>query len=221
MIWLALACTGDKADGPSNTNDSGTDSAPQSHPNVPPEYEGLWQVDGCEDGTATVAYILGEGSTDAEGNLELTETWYWFLDDPGWEDDCIDELSYSGSAVSRSVHTSLDATEAEEGYGGKVKKTEDGCPGMNYLATWNHPDEKGFDYGDSWTADFIVFFDTLSPSGNLNYENKMLVFMWIGEGNSMTYGNTSYATGTFSPEDESVPEPPASYSWSTSICFNG
>ncbi|MCP4807058.1 MAG: hypothetical protein GY913_26560 [Proteobacteria bacterium] len=222
MLWLVLGCFGSKDDGPSNTGDSAGDSADLgSHPNVPPEFDGLWQVDGCEDGTATVAYILAEGHSEADGSFEMTETWYWFFDDPGWDDDCIDEMRYTGDRVSRSVHESLSATEAEEGYMGSMKKTEDGCPGVNYLETWDHPDAKGFDYGDSWNVDFVVFFDTLSPSGNLNWENAMLTFMYLGEGNSMTWGSTSYAGGTFSPEDESVPGPPADYTYNTSICFNG
>ena len=221
MLLTLLACIGGDKDGPAVTGDSGGDSAVGSHPNVPPEYDGLWQVDGCEDGTETVVYIIAEGSSEADGSFEMTETWYWFFDDPGWDDDCIDTLSYKGDRVSQSVHSSLSATEAEEGYMGTLKKTDDGCPGMNYLSTWDHPDAKGFEYGDKWEVDFVVFFDTLSPSGNLNWENAMLVFMWIGEGGQMTYGSTSYANGTFLPEDETNPEPPADYEYVTSICFNG
>jgi hypothetical protein len=224
LLYLALSsCTGSGDGGNKDKSNDSADSGAESHPHVPEEYQDKWSLDGCSDDDGnkhTVAYILGEGSTDADGNLTLTEHWYWIYPEAGYEDDCVDELNYSGTRVTASVLGQLNASESEEGYWGTLKSGAEGCPAVNYLGTWDHPDADKFDYGDKWETDFIVVFDTLTPSGNLNWENAMLVYMFIMDGNSAVWASTDYARGVFEPDTEAL-EPPAHYSWETSICFSG
>lgn len=225
LLPLALlSCIGGDGDGKKNNNNDTADSGVTgAHPHIPPEYADKWDPEGCKDEDGqyhTVAYILGEGSTTADGKLTLTETWYWVFDDAGYDDDCVDTLLYEGDAVTTSVLTSLNASEAEEGYWGTLSSDGEGCPAVNYLGIWEHPDEKKYEYGDKWETDFIVVFDTLTPSGNLNWENAMLVFMYILDGNDVLSGSTDYARGVFEPDTEEL-GPPAHYTWETSICFSG
>lgn len=200
-----------------NTPTETGDSAPQYHPNVPDGYEYKWDTDGCGDsGTDTQIYMLAEGSTDASGHLEMQETWYWFFGGD-WEDDCIDVIQYSADAVGDSVMDSLQASEAEEGYEGTMTKTEDGCPGMNYLYLWNHPDKRDWQYGDGLDQDIIVIFDTLTPWGVPNQDNAMLVFMYYDLGRTGYRGDADYARGVFLPDTEDL-APPAHYTWEGSMC---
>lgn len=220
MLLMALACTKAPDDGPIASDSGGTDSGEQVHPNVPEDKWGIWQHEGCNDGADTIVYIVAEGNTDADENLVLEEKWYWFFGG-AWEDDCIDTLTYTGEAVPQSYHQSFEATESEEGYAGQVKKTDDGCPQMNYLSTFKHPDADDFEYGDTMKMDFVTFYDTLTPSENPNHENGILVFMYFGESPSYPWGATDYARGTITPDDESVHGPPANYIYETSMCFDG
>ncbi|HJN77412.1 MAG TPA: hypothetical protein QGF58_26040 [Myxococcota bacterium] len=222
MLLLALACTKllDRDPGDDSSSDS-ADSGELRHPNVPDDKWGIWQHEGCNDGADTIVYIVAEGNTDADGNLLLEEKWYWFFDDTSWDLDCIDTLEYAGERVSQSYHQTFEATESEEGYAGEVEKTDDQCPHMNYLATFKHPDEDDFEYGDTMKMDFVTFYDTLTPSGNPNLENAMLVYMYFGKSPSFTWGASDYGRGTITPEDESEHGPPANYVYETSMCFDG
>lgn len=213
---LAVAC---KDGGPAD--DSASDSeGSEFHPNVPPGYEYKWDTDGCgDDGTDTQIYTLAEGSSDADGNFTMTETWYWFFGGD-WEDDCIDVIQYSGDRVSPAVLEQLSASEAEEGYEALMTKAEDGCPMMNYLYLWDHRDKEDFEYGDTLEQDTFIVFDNLSPSGNLNVDNAMLVFMYYDTGGGRYSGDTDYARGVFLPDTE-VLAPPAHYTWEASMCLSG
>lgn len=217
IALAALACTPTtpKDNTPVDTN---TDTGTGIHPNVPPGYEYKWDTDGCgTDNSQTQVYMLAEGSTDENGRIDMTETWYWFFGGD-WEDDCIDVIHYGGSAVASSVMDSLQASEAEEGYEARMTKVEDGCPGMNYLYLWNHPDKEDWDYGDGLDQDVIVVFDTLSSWGNLNQDNAMLVFMYYYLGRTGYRGDTDYARGVFLPDTEEL-APPAHYTWEGSMCL--
>ena len=221
MLLFALACTKPADDGPIGGDSGGLDSEEQVHPNVPDEYWGIWQHEGCNDGADTIVYYIGEGSSDADGNFTMTEKWYWFFDDAGWENDCVDTFEYSGEKVPYSYHSQLDATEAEEGYAGTFTKVEDNCPQMNYLSTFDHPDEDDFEYGDKVKMNFVTFFDTLTPSGNPNVDNKMLVFMYFGSASTLTWGSTDWdQSGKIEPLGDEH-GPPANYTVDSSICFDG
>mgnify|MGYP006928162721 CR=1 FL=1 len=219
MLILTLLACGEKDDtGP------GVDTAVESecHPNLPyPEACYTWQFDGCNDGNDTWVAKVADGRTDADGNFTMTETWYWFKGE-GWEDDCIDVFEYkNASPLTAASLQALNASEAEEGFKATMTKVTDGCPGNNYLYLWDHPDKDEFEYGDGVEQEVVLIFDTLS-SGNLNFENRMLVFVGYNVGGNSYTMRTDYATGTYSPEDESNPlDPPAGYAWETSSCLDG
>ncbi|MCB9746527.1 MAG: hypothetical protein H6740_28385 [Alphaproteobacteria bacterium] len=196
LCALGLLACGEK-DG--STDSTPADSDPGTHPLVPDGYEFRWDTDGCGDTNEdTQVYILGEATTTGNGTVTASERWFWFFGG-AWEDDCMDGISYSGSAVSQGTLNSLDASQAEEGYDAQMTKSEDGCPQMNYLYLWDHPDKEDFEYGDTLDQRVILIFDTLSPSGNLNYENAMLVFMGY-EMQSNTFSmDIDYARGVFTP----------------------
>lgn len=219
FLFTLLAC-GDK-DGTPDTTDTAVEE--ECHPNLPyDEACYTWQFDGCgEDGDDTWLARVGDGATDANGDFTLIETWYWFQGEGDWDEDCIDVIEYKNARpLTQANLDSLNAGEAEIGFRATMTKKEDGCPGHNYLYLWDHPDKEDFEYGDELKQEVVLIFDTLS-SGNLNWENRMLVFVGyeVGGGYSM---NTSYASGTFGPEDESNPlEPPATYTWEANVCLDG
>ncbi|MCB9795773.1 MAG: hypothetical protein H6741_24015 [Alphaproteobacteria bacterium] len=216
MLLAATVACGEK-DGTQDSTPVDTD--PGTHPLVPEGYEFRWDTDGCgETNEDTQVYILGEARTDGSGTVTATERWFWFFGG-AWEDDCMDVIDYSGTEVADATLNSLNASEAEEGYDTQMTKSEDGCPQMNYLYLWDHPDKEDFEYGDTLDQRVILIFDTLSPSGNLNYENAMLVFMGY-EMQSNTFSmDIDYARGVFTPDSEDVLGPPASYTWEGSMCL--
>ena len=215
-LGLNVACKGgDSGDDSGATDDS---TASEFHPNVPEGYEYKWDTDGCgEDGDNTQVYRLAEGSSTAEGTLQMTERWYWFFGGD-WEDDCIDTIVYEGDRISAGTLNQLGLSENEEGYDTMMTKSEDGCPSVNYLYLWDHPDAKKVEYGDPLEQATLVVFDTLSPSGNLNVDNAMIVNLAY-EVRSSSYSLASnYGRGVFMP-DTDVNEPPAHYTWESDDCY--
>lgn len=201
MVLITLfACSGE---GPGKTPDSvARDSDPGVHPNVPEGYEERWDwtSESCEKKNDSKIYYLGEATTDAEGNFQATERWYMFHGGE-WEDDDIDVLSYSGTAMTRGQIDSLGASEAEEGYA-TIRTVEE----------WNS--------NTNWTEDAerLLVFDNLTPSGNLNWENAMLVFLYRPSDSGGYKSDVNYARGGFYPDGE-VLGPPASYTWEGEDCW--
>jgi hypothetical protein len=201
LLILVFACTGSGANKGPGSGDS-LDSDPGVHPNVPEGYEDKWDVtsETCEKTSDSKIYYLGEASSDSEGNFTATETWYLFHGGD-WEDDDVDVLKYEGTAMTRSDLNSLEATEAEEGY--QTVRT---------VEQW--------DSNTNWSddADRLLVFDTLTPSGNLNWENAMLVFMYKPSDTGGWRSDVNYARGVFSPDGD-VLGPPAHYTWEGDDCW--
>lgn len=217
-LSLTTACKGGDVSGDSAAADDSTTS--EFHPNVPEGYEYKWDTDGCgEDNDDTQVYRLAEGSSTAEGALQITERWYWFFGGD-WEDDCIDTIVYEGDRISAGTLNQLGLSENEEGYDTMMTKSEDNCPQLNYLYLWNHPNADDAEYGDPLEQATLVVFDTLSPSGNLNVDNAMIVNLAY-EVRSNSYSLASnYGRGVFMP-DTDVNEPPAHYTWESDDCYGG
>ncbi len=217
LLLLSVSCSKDEAVDTSPP----PDSDPGVHPNVPDGYELYWSTDGCgDDEDQTQVYILASGSISEDGEtLTATEKWYWFFGGD-WSKDCIDTFEFSGSRLSNSQLNDLDASQAEAGYYGSYTKTENNCPGMNYYATWSHSGEDGFDYGDEISANMVLVFDYLTPNGALNWENKTLVYAYVGDSSGLTWGDTSYdPAGVFTPTGDDPVGPPADVTWEPSFCF--
>jgi hypothetical protein len=191
------------------------DTGPNEHPNVPPEYRDMWDTEGCTDSEGelhSVAYIVAAGSTDATGELSLTERWYWFYKADGWDGDCIDVLTHKGPALPEMPDG---ASESEEAYLVETTKGSGGCD-TNYLEVWDHPEASSWSEGEDWQSVFV--FDTLTPSGELNWESMMLVFFGLAQDGQLLELEMNYARGEFSPDTE-VLAPPAHYTWVTSFCL--
>ncbi|MCB9793129.1 MAG: hypothetical protein H6741_10420 [Alphaproteobacteria bacterium] len=200
ITLVAIGCGGKDSSG---DDTAPGDTQPSSHPLVPPGYEYRWDIDGCGDsGTAAMNYKLGEASTDADGNITITERSFTFYGGD-WSNDCMDVLSFTGTSMSGAEINDFGASEAEEGYQVIRSIAENNCGG---------------NYTEDLEAWFI--FDTLSPSGNLNVDNAMLVFYYY-EGRRGITSDLDYARGVFNPEDTSELGPPATYTWEYQNCQDG
>jgi hypothetical protein len=218
LLVLSVSCTKDEVVDTSPPED--TD--PGIHPNVPEGYELFWNTEGCgDDGDQTQVYIIAEGSISEDGqSMTGTEKWYWFFGGDRSE-DCIDTFEFNGSQrLTSSQLEQFSASQAEAGFAGTYKKTENNCPGMNYYATWGHNGEDGFEYGDEISANMALIFDYLTPNGALNWENKALVYAYVGDSTAWTWGDTSYdPAGVFTPTGDDPVGPPADITWEPSFCF--
>jgi len=198
LLPLVLLGCGGKDDG---SNDSTPeDTGPTTHPLLPEGYEYRWDIDGCGDSNSgTANYVLGEATTDADGNITITERSYYFYGRE-WSEDCMDVLTYTGTAMSGAQINDFNASEAEEGYNIIRSITENNC-------SLSYEEDREYWY----------IFDTLTPSGNLNYENAMLVFRYY-EGRRGMVSDTNFARGVFNPESTDTLGPPATYTWEGEDC---
>ena len=62
-----------------------------------------------------------------------------------------------------------------------------------------------------------VLFDTITPSGNINENNKMLVFNYTEIASNYYSQDFDYARGHAFPDGEE-PGPPATYDWLGDLC---
>ncbi len=205
ILLSSIACTGDTVD----TGDSGP---PEEvfHPNVPEGYEYKWSTDSCTQGDGdpgSNVYMLAEGHADADNNVEITETWYWFFGGD-WEDDCYEEWSYEGEVANRSP-ASFGASEAETMLETTMSLNEPKC-NLLYSGIFEQEDA---DYEEqAWKV--WVILEYLSSWGNPN--ERMQVFTVYGEdGDSYDY---SYANGVLEPDTEEY-DLPAHFTWEAHKCI--
>lgn len=202
-LLFVLGCAGPAGDGngPNNTDGAAVDSAdPGVHPNVPPGYEFKWDYN-AENCGGTQYYFLGSGTSDGEGNFVGQHVVYYFYGGD-WEEDDIDTYEMSGTSVTRSWLDANSASECEEGY--EVVRE-----GVDMQSGWG---------GEA--TEMYYAFDTLSPSGNLNYENAMLVFRYTYDRDGDLRGDFDYARGVYTPDSDDSVEPPASYTWEGDGCWD-
>lgn len=176
------------------------------NPRVPEDLWDSWQYEvesACDEGD-TIVFVYGEGASDADGNFTATETWYWFDDTPlEYDDDAVDILTFVGTPMSVSDINSFVGSEPEEGYD-TIRNAEQ--------------NESGANYGDDTDVRYI--FDTLTPNGTLNFENRMLV--WRAMETSKGWDVKEHGvTGKsfFFPESDVLLAPPATYVWEARRCY--
>ncbi len=206
LLSLLLACTGGGDDKNPDDTAGGTGLEDDCHPmyreyGLEDSYCYLW-VHTCSKSSDDQAWILGEASTDANGNFEATETWFWLTDDDGPDDrDGYDVLEFTGKAMTRATIDALGASQSEEGYD-TIRNVQSQQTDLRYGTDEN----------------ILYVFDTLTPNGTLNMDNNMLVYRYRESQNGGWKSDVNYARGHFYPEDEANPVPPATYTWEGSIC---
>jgi hypothetical protein len=217
LIALAVtlaACSGGNADTATPDTDGGDTSADEGHPLVPEKYKLYWNVDGCtttDDKPGTQAYVLAEDvRADASGRFTATERWYHFRGTGNYADDCVDEWEIEGSFVSFD-YGQLSCSQCEEAYQVTRTLTNATC-GITYYSIFGLEDEPRVEVYDA-----IALFDTLTPSGNPNVDNAMLV-IWGSEVKDRSYMmDIDYARGHAFPDD--APGYPSSYDWLGDKCL--
>lgn len=159
MLLILLACAG-----PAPTDDTDVqDTGPAFHPNAPDqETWDRWALSlECQaqwGNGDTRVYKVGTLVSDADGGLTGSEKWYWFYGGD-WADDDVDTFTYEGSALTLA--------EVQ----GEVGPADEGFMTLATLAD----DQSRQHWGDG-EADVAFYFDYLGPSGNLNLDNKMIVY---------------------------------------------
>jgi hypothetical protein len=191
MIWLLLvACTG----GPKESAKESVSTEPEFSPILPPEKQGYWddKSEGCDDSTV---YRWLKATIDDAGNISGTEGWYWFFEEEGFEDDCVDTFTITGSE-------------------GDINWSSDPCVqcDRSFKAEWNLEDANrtcNFDYEDFFgnekvaedVYDTVFKLDPLSPSGNVNEKTIAYLYAKVVGTNSYV-GDNDWARGSFTPTTE-------------------
>jgi hypothetical protein len=209
-LVLLLACSGKE---PADDSGGGGEDTPVDYgpnPIVPDEYVNLWDLDAssCDDADGAIVYHLFSGGTDGAGGFSGSERYYWFFAAEGWEGDCIDTFTVTGTASDTNWQ-------------------EDPCSGCDYEFTsvWNLHDEDrtcgAFDYEDFFDNDkvdddkfnTIVMLDPLSPGGNVN-ESTLVMMAYQDDDNHNSYSfDSSYARGSMLPVVEDDWEGATTVEW--------
>lgn len=209
---LLLGC-GDKE--AASGDDTGT--ADTANPIAPPDYAPLWDLNaaGCDDDQDAIVYYLFEGQIDDAGDVVGQEGWYWFFKTEGWEGDCVDRFDVAGSADTPSYAEDV-CYGCERAFSTAWDLADEnrGCTGHDYETFWDLEDEDQDHY------EVEVLLDALTPSGNPNQDNQMLVTTaWEKSARKMIY-NPAYARGHYDPVVADDYEGAATLDWSasTGIC---
>ena len=217
--WLLLAvlgllgCNGSTETDDSDT-DTDTDTAPDFHPLVPEEYRYLWNTEGCEtdDGMgATVYRYAVDGRSDGE-KFSVTEQWFWFFPEEGWDADCVDTFTMTGDLASFD-YGQLGCSGCEEAYQVTRTLTESNCS-INYSTLFGYEEPE-----DITVFEGVLMFDSFTPNEQPNEDNKMLVISGTRvKGNSYSM-DIDYARGhAYGDNTDYFPPGLASYDWVGDTC---
>jgi len=205
--------------------DTGEDTDDGTHPMVPDEYKYLWNTDdpctvwGGTEGHRV--YILAtDVRAEADGSISGTERWFWFFNEPGWDDDCVDTFTLSGQTRAED-YGQYECSQCEEGFEITRTLSEDNCSN-SYTAHMFAWDWQNWDDPGDLPYVALLMMDTLSPNGNPNEDNKALMV----QAKSDTSGEISqssidndFATGHAFPDNAASPGPPSSYDWLGEHCL--
>lgn len=207
-IWLVLALAG--CGGKEGGGDTGGATEDTGNPIVPDGYEYLWDLDAESCDGDAIVYFLFDGEIDDSGGFTGAHSYYWFFKGEGWDGDCVDTFRVEGDEGSHAW-------------------ADDACSGCERLfdTTWDLADEdrgcSGFDYEGFWEQedveadrfDVAVLFDALSPSGNPNTDNQMLVLVSYEDADGQRWVNQGYARGQYLPTVADDYEGGATVNWAS------
>ena len=222
-ILAAAGCSSDTTEETTNTATASTTSTstgttnPEPHPLVPEEYQWIWQTDGCttyEGSEGSNLYWHAEGSADVNGDIVLTEKWYWFLGNGDWSQDCVDTFEVVGE-YDAFDYAMLDCGACEEGY--LVTRTlVDSTCNLTYYTMFGNDDQPEEEVYVS-----LELFDTLTAGGIPNQNN----IMDISHGDAYPPGqlgswlvSLNWARGHAYPMDKKNPGYPSDYDWVGDAC---
>ncbi|MDP6931525.1 MAG: hypothetical protein QGG40_01355 [Myxococcota bacterium] len=199
LILLTVGCSGKNTD----TGDPDTGEELPCPSEVPDDYQYRWDCTGsiCDDERAI--YHLGIGSSDADGNLDVEERWFWFWDEG--DEYCVDTFSITGDA-SEVEPDNFYCSGCEEVYQVEWELTGGDCS-MDYENMFNNEDLSKQEYPG------YILFDTHTAFGDRNVDNAMLVVTAHQDQSSGYYDvETDFARGTAEPTSDED-GPPEDYEW--------
>ncbi len=223
LCSLLLACgdksdeeaTGGTGDDTGSTSDDGggegggDGSDAPCPPEVPEEYQYVWdcKANTCDGGS--VMYHRGYGTSEADGSVTFTEDWYMFNPDGTY---CMDSFAIAGDAVDIDPAT-FNCTSCEEIYEVRWEMSSGNTCGLVWGALFVDDEETV-----EGPFDGYLMFDTHSAFGDRNEDNKMLVFSAMVSGRYY-FPNSDYGRGTANPSS-STDGPPQDYEWtSAAMCL--
>ena len=203
----------------STTSTYSTYSTPEPHPLVPDEFQWLWDTDGCttyEGGEGINVYWHAQGEADKDGNLTMTEDWYWFMGAGDWSLDCVDTFDIVGE-YDAFDYDMLGCGACEQGYLLTRTLVKSNCNLTSYYTMFGQDDQPK---EEVYVA--IEMLDTLTAGGIANQYNVMDIShadayppdqltSWIVALN--------WARGHYFPDDKDDPRGyPATYDWVGEVC---
>lgn len=213
-LITAMACNGGGDDDTDTDTDTDTDKEPDYHPLVPEEYRYLWNTEGCEtdNGMGASVYRYATDARSDGDKFTVSEQWFWFFPEDGWDADCVDTFEMTGN-LANFDYSQLGCSGCEEAY--LVTRTfkESNC-GINYSTLFGYEEPE-----DITTFEAVLMFDSFTPNNTPNEDNKMLVI-----GGTKVQGNAysmdiDYARGhAYGDADDYYPPGPASYDWVGNTC---
>jgi len=153
------------------------------------------------------------GTSDGT-NFTAEERWFWFHPEDGWDADCVDTFSLTGTYAAFD-YDNLGCSGCEEAYEYTRTLTDSTC-GILYhqLFDLEDPPDDQIYYG-------IVLFDSFTPNGNPNEDNKMLVIGANRVASNSYSVDPNYARGqVFGESEEYYPPQAATYNWLGDLCVN-
>jgi hypothetical protein len=212
-LLMTIGCNGATDDDTVDT-DTDTDSDPDYHPLVPEEYRYLWNTEGCEtdEGMGATVYRYATDAQSDGTTFSVTEQWFWFFPEDGWDADCVDTFTMTGD-LANFDYGQLGCSGCEEAYSVKRTLTDSKC-NMGYSTLFGYEEPE-----DITEFDAILMFDSFTPNETPNEDNKMLVIAGTKvQGNAYSM-DIDYARGhAFGESEDYFPPGPATYDWVGNTC---
>jgi hypothetical protein len=181
--------------------DTALDDEAGCPPEVPTDYQYLWDCENSEGCSAKV-YRYATGLSTSDGTLTASEQWFVF-EGPGLY--CIDKFEINGTASDYDP-TTFNCSQCEEIYQVTWRLVDGQC-GWNWSST----------FADQESAEQVyqgyIMFDTHDAFGNRNPDNAMLVIGAPTNGNGYA-PMPDYGRGTAIPSG-SDDGPPEDYEWAS------